>query len=495
MYETEGGGFPWVARWPKVPAYEIAKRIMERHDFAKDANGRLYRYLSGVYLDDGEEFAKRMCKEVLAEAELLESWSSHKAAEVAEFIRVDARPLLQRPDRNRLTVANGILHLDTMELMPHRPSYAVTVRLPIVYDPKAKCPSWLRFAQDWFGEEGPTFVAETAAWLMTPDLSLQKALLLLGEGGEGKSRFLAGLRAFLDSSNVSAIALHQLEEDRFKAARLQGKLANFYADLPSTYLQSTSFFKSLVAGDAITGEQKFRESFDFQPFARLVFSANTPPRSADASSAFFSRWIVVRFKRRFRDEADQVSPQEIDRLLADPTERAGLLNLALAALPRLRERGFTITAAMQEAYNEFVEATDPFTVWLNARTVEDPEAFTPCSELMAAYRDYALEHSLGVSVTRVAIGNALRRARPRVRYAQKAVAGKTMWSYIGIMLRKESHDSRNSRTSRTFPNSSQSREETKRQRNGEESVNSVSPVTSTPSPLVAEALQQGGRVV
>ncbi len=495
-YGGAGQGIWMAARPPKAQAFEIAERIKRDEHFARDKGGRLYRYFEGVYLDDGEEFVKRKCKETLEETGFIDSWSSGKAAEVVEYIRVDAWTLFLKPYLDKLNLKNGLLYLETRELKPHSPTYTTTVQLPVAYDPSATCPNWLRFATDWFGESGPTLIAEVAAWLMTPDMSLQKALLFLGEGGEGKSRLLAALRAFLGRRNVSNIALHQLEADKFKAARLSGKLANFYADLPSAYLAGTSMFKNSVAGDAITGEHKFKESFDFEPFARLVFSANAPPRSPDSSPAFFDRWIVCRFQRRYRDEPDQLPPGEIDKLLADPGELSGLLNLAIEALPRLRRRGFTITPAMQEAHNEFVEATDPFIVWLNGNTVDEAEAFTPCGEFMDAYRAYTLTHGLGVSVTKHAIGNALKRARPKVRLAQKAVNGKMVWSYVGIGLHKHSGNSRNSHDSQVFPISIQSHEAGSG--NVEEdrgkSVSSVSPV-STPSPLVAEALRMGGRVV
>jgi hypothetical protein len=48
-------------------------------------------------------------------------------------------------------------------------------------------------------------------------------------------------------------------------------------------------FKALWAGDTLVAEYKFKDSFEFTPYARLVFSANHPPRSADSSHAFFRR--------------------------------------------------------------------------------------------------------------------------------------------------------------------------------------------------------------
>jgi putative DNA primase/helicase len=40
-------------------------------------------------------------------------------------------------------------------------------------------------------------------------------------------------------------------------------------------------------------EYKFKDSFEFVPYSRLVFSANHLPKSQDASPAFFRRWHAV----------------------------------------------------------------------------------------------------------------------------------------------------------------------------------------------------------
>jgi putative DNA primase/helicase len=52
------------------------------------------------------------------------------------------------------------------------------------------------------------------------------------------------------------------------------------------------------------GERKFETSFEFTPYARLVFSANHPPKSEDASPAFFRRWLVVPFLKTFTEDAE-----------------------------------------------------------------------------------------------------------------------------------------------------------------------------------------------
>ena len=55
-------------------------------------------------------------------------------------------------------------------------------------------------------------------------------------------------------------------------------------------------FKAITGCDRITAEVKYRDSFEFSPFARLLFSANRLPANSDASQAFFDRWLIFPFQ-------------------------------------------------------------------------------------------------------------------------------------------------------------------------------------------------------
>ncbi|MCX6630819.1 MAG: hypothetical protein NTW28_24650, partial [Candidatus Solibacter sp.] len=172
-------------------------------------------------------------KHLLAHRGQSDWWTSHRQNEVVEYIRVDAPAIWPVPPLGVLNCANGLLDLATGELRDHDPSFLSPVQLPVHYDPDATCPAWLRFARQTFPSDAPDLAWEIATWLMTPDTSIEKALLFHGEGGNGKSTYLSGLTSFLGGWNCTNLSLHKLEAGRFAAARLVGKLANICPDLPS----------------------------------------------------------------------------------------------------------------------------------------------------------------------------------------------------------------------------------------------------------------------
>ena len=271
---------------------------------------------------------------------------------------------------------------------------------------------------------------------MMPDTSIQKAVLLLGEGANGKSTFLTGVTNFLGQSNVVSMSLHKIESDRFSAARLLGKLANICPDLPTTHLESTSLFKAITGGDDIPAEYKFRDGFDFRPFVKLLFSANEPPRSRDGSHAFFRRWLVVPFTRTFEGAAN-TSRDILDAQLSDPDELSGVLNKALAALPGLRDHGFTESASTNDALADFRQSTDPLAVWLDRNTVDLGSVFVSKSDLCDAYNAQCDREGRPFMNSK-AFGHALKRLRPHITEGQRATGGRKVWVWNGIGLRERS---------------------------------------------------------
>jgi putative DNA primase/helicase len=429
----------------------LADKICESNHFAQDLGGKLYRFSSGVYKAKGEEYVRRKVKKVLNDWKLTKLWSPSLADSVVEYVRVDSPLLWETPPLDVINVKNGLLNVLTREIRPHSPDHLSSIQLPVRYDPAATCPAIEQFVSQVFPADATDLAWEIPALLMTPDTSIQQAVLLYGIGGNGKSTYLALARAFLGKTNSSALSLHKLESDRFAVARLCGKLANICPDLPSEHLAGTSVFKALTGGDEVTGEYKFKDSFEFTPFARLVFSANSLPQSKDSSQGFFERWLVIPFERSFRGQQEEIPRKELDAALSAKCELSGLLNKALDALDRIRgQNGFTQPQSVRRAWQEFHAITDPLAVWLDRFTVEAPRAFVIRGALRVAFNQ-SLEAQGRPPITDTAFGKAFEKLRPGIESKQRTVNRKLEWCYVGIGLRSDqpagSHTSQGSQGS------------------------------------------------
>ena len=424
----------------KIPLTLILAQAIagEGEHFAVDAGGKLWAYVGGVYVPNGKSIVHRHVKRLLTgPLDMPDKWTSHQADEVVAFISVDAPALWEKPRLDRINLRNGILSVKTRKLAPHSPEFLSPVQLPISYDPAAVCHEIEKFALEVFPEDAIELAWEIPAWLMTPDTSIQKAIMLTGPGGNGKSTWLDLLVTFLGRQNTSSKSLQKMESDRFAASGLVGKMANICADLPSAALVGTSMFKAITGGDMIPAEYKYGDPFDFIPFSRLLFSANQPPRSPDSSQGFYDRWVVIPFVGRFRESDEEVGRSEMHAKLTSDTELSGLLNRALDALPRLRKSGrFTTSSSTQTALAEFRDMTDPFTIWLDGECVDDPEGITPKEDLRASYARHCAKAGHATPGAE-SFGLMLLKARPSITKAQRTLRGKLMWCYIGISLRSD----------------------------------------------------------
>ena len=437
---AKGDGVPPSSK-KLIPA--LAEAILQDHHFAVDVAGRLCRYESGVYKADAGRLINALVKHILEGWGLAAEWSSHKAAEVALFIEADAAVIPEMPSMTTLNLTNGLLDIvdpGNPVLRPHTPWYLSLVQLPVEFDPTAVCIEVNSFLVEVVPADCLDLIFEILGVLVMPGKGRRWAILLVGEGGTGKSTTLILLRRWLGKRHVSTLSLQKLESNRFATSRLVGKLVNVFADLPDTHLATTSIFRSITGGDSLEAEFKHKDGFDFDPIVRLIFSANHYPRSADASSAFFDRWVVVPFERRFRDTEYERDQEELLNSLTTPTEASGMLNEALAGLARFSARGhrYEMPSSVTKALEEFRATTDPLSVWIDRRLVVQPDAFIQKDNLLRAYNDAARKDGNKThGATSFAI--ALRRARPDLfndaSESQKTLAGsvKRVWAGVGLI--------------------------------------------------------------
>jgi putative DNA primase/helicase len=339
----------------------LADDILSDNRFI-NVKGLLYRYQNGVYIDDGEQFI-----EAESQMKLGNESRQNRISETVYFIKVDSytEPELVNPtDKGHLiNVQNGLYDWIEGKLLPHTPDHLSTIRIPIEYNPEATCPTVDYFLNSTLPADCVPIAEELFGYALIPYVRFEKAFMFTGTGANGKSTFLILLEKFVGSGNVSKVPLQDLDEHRFKRAELFGKLLNLFADLDARDLQSSTYFKTIVSGDAIDAERKFQDPFFFRPFARLAFSANEIPKSPDNSYAYFRRWCIIPFPKRFEGK-------DADKSLADkmtePSELSGLLNRALKGLHRLFEsEGFTESVTIRESLDNYKKQNDTVAAFIN----------------------------------------------------------------------------------------------------------------------------------
>lgn len=349
-------------------------------------------YRNGIWKLRGREFIERECLHRVSDPELLTKYKVDEIIAHIEWATYCDRSIFNN-DKWTINLKNGLLHVRNGELKPHAPQFLSSIRIPIEYDPHADCPRIKQFLIEVLKPEDIPVMAELFGYCLIPDYSIQRAFLLIGDGANGKSTLLNLLREFVGKDNCAGVPWHALELDRFAKSALEGKLVNIFADIPSQSLNRTGSFKMLTGGDAIGTERKFKGYFTFNNYARLVFSANKPPRVFDEDSyAFWRRWIIIDFPNEFTgDNADK-------RLLAKLTtkeELSGLLNLALNGLKRLLEQqDFSYIKSVEEVAETYQKAADPVYAFLQDVCEGDPEGWLGKDELYQSFKKYCRTNNI-----------------------------------------------------------------------------------------------------
>ena len=250
-----------------------------------------------------------------------------------------------------LCLPNGMLHLDTLDILPHDPKYRATYMIPWVFDPHEPedCLAFKSFLLST-GNPRPVLaeIQEFAGYCLWPDCRYEKALFLVGAKGAGKSTLLDVLQWLVGEENFSAVDLEDLDKPHERAA-LHEKMLNISDEADSRFF-STKYFNSISSGKSLQAAFKYGHSFTFRPRCKLACSANDFPRAVGHTDAFLDRLLVVRFLRSFRGTVDQ-DPELGAKLKA---ELPGIFAWAIVGLIRLRDRGkFPSSQASQEAIREY----------------------------------------------------------------------------------------------------------------------------------------------
>jgi P4 family phage/plasmid primase-like protien len=332
-----------------------------------------------------------------------------------------------------LSMWNGLLVLrqdGTTEFIPHTPDYFSFVRLPYDYVPAAQCPLWLTFLDDVMlkRQDYVLLLQQWCGYLLRPDLRLQKFLLCVGEGANGKGVFFEVVQAVVGVENCSQVPIARFNNP-FALIHTLGKMVNLTTESAGLIEEEAeTTLKSFTAGDRMTFERKFRDAVSDVPTAKIMVATNDLPRFNDRSQAIWRRILLVPF--------DKVIPQEQQiETLADELKKElpGILNWALEGLRKLNAAGrFTIPEAGKTLLEQYRQDTNPARAFLleNYEATNNGE-YIPCEDVYRLYRGWCDNkgyHPLGDRM----FGKEVRRVYPDVERKRPGSGNTRNWVYTGL---------------------------------------------------------------
>jgi putative DNA primase/helicase len=340
------------------------------------------------------------------------------------------------PAEEIIACANGLLHLPTLELLPHTPVFFTHNALEFAFDPNLSEPrQWLQFLGELWPNDQSAIDAlqEIFGYCVTADTSQQKMFLTVGPKRSGKGTIARVLTSIVGMANTVAPTLAGLGTN-FGLAPLIGKRVAIISDArlgwrPDQHAIAERLL-SITGEDAITIDRKYREAWTGRLQVRFLILSNELPRLADASGALAGRFVVLVLTQSFYGREDRGLT---NRLL---TERPAILNWAIAGWQRLTERGYFVTpASSADAVRELEDLGSPIGAFVRERCVVGPGRTVETAGLYEVWCNWCTQQGRNHAGIAQTFGRDLRAAVPGLNVTQSRGVDGRLRLYEGIGLK------------------------------------------------------------
>ncbi|MGG7191119.1 DNA primase family protein [Clostridium paraputrificum] len=271
-----------------------------------------------------------------------------------------------------ISLNNGVLNLETKQLLEFSSDYKIKNKVPINYNPTAYSEIMDKTLNKISCDDKQLrmLIEEMIGYILFRRNELGKCFILTGSGANGKSTLLDVIKRLIGKENISSVALNELN-DRFRTFQLEGKLANIGDDISNGYIDDNSTFKKLVTGETVNVERKGKDPFDFENYSKLIFSCNEIPRINDLSDGLKRRIIFIPFNAKFSKSDPDYDPFIVDKLLSSESLEY-LLKISLAGLERiLYNRSFTTPKSVEDTWDDYERKNNPVIGYLDEGKIEN----------------------------------------------------------------------------------------------------------------------------
>lgn len=342
--------------------YAIVKNLLK---VSKDNKWNLAKAYDYIYVFNGafwRQFDKEQIKNFLGESAIKMGCPDYDAKQwefmdrlLKQFLS-DAFLTVPEPNEEAVSInfqnGTGKIINSNFVLNDFEPSDFITYQLPYKYESTAKCPMFDKYLLRVLPDESSRILLQEFCGFIFTRLNIEKCLMLIGGGKNGKSVFFNILNALIGKENVLNFSLGLFGHE-YNRAKLTNVLLNYSSekgfDLP------VDTFKALISGEPIQAREPYGKPFTLKNRAKFIFNTNSLPKETEASEAYFRRFLVIPFEQ-------VISDNEVDIDLADKiikSELAGVFNWVLVGLNRIMEnRKFSDCEKAKKAVEDFKKSSD-----------------------------------------------------------------------------------------------------------------------------------------
>lgn len=343
----------------------IAEEITDKHRLIK-YNGVIYEYMDNYY--QPAEFLRRYVRETYFGAK------NNQVNEVVGYISdmkeirsgsISVNPYVLNLNNTRLDIRSG-------KCLEFDPEIIEFNRIPVTYDPSAYCADLDKMLNKVFlgDRELINLFEEMIGSILIKHAKYQKAFLFCGRGSNGKSTILDLIKTFLGSTNYSTLSLEEIG-GRFNKVLLEHKYANIGDDIENATINASGVLKKMIAGNALTVENKGEKAYTTELTATHIYSANEIPRSMDKTDGFYRRWIIIPFNAAFSADDEDYDPMIGDKITT-PEALSYMLNIGIRGAKRLMRNGkYTEPQSVKDALEAYKADNSTVLSWVEDNNFDE----------------------------------------------------------------------------------------------------------------------------
>jgi putative DNA primase/helicase len=264
-----------------------------------------------------------------------------------------------------INLQNGILDIETMELLEHSSDILVPNRVKTNYNPSSDS----KIVDDIISnialedENLVKLIYEMIGYTLYRRNELGVCFILVGKGSNGKSTLMTMIENMLGESNISAVSLEDTEH-RFRSVDVVGKLVNIGDDIGDNYIDHNETFKKMITGEPVLFEMKGIQPFKKRIYTKFIYTCNNVPRFKDTSYGNKRRLCIIPMKADFKNNIRGFDPFIIDKLV-NKNSSEYLLIKSIEGLKRVLEnRKFTEVESVKKEMQKFEINNNSVLAWV-----------------------------------------------------------------------------------------------------------------------------------
>ena len=293
------------------------------------------------------------------------------------------------PNPSLLAFTNGIYDVKQGRLLMPSPELQPrhTINLPFEAQ---NCPTWKRVLEEDLEPELIPIIQEALGYVIGGP-QLEKLIVFLGSGRNGKSTILNALIGILGSENVSNFSISQITEaSGQKIPPMKDKIANPCTDSGNFIGKGDEgALKAYASGEPLMAKPLYRQPYLTQNYPRAIIAMNSLPATSDISDGFFRRFLIIPFNKQIPEDKVDIN---LDSKLR--SEYVGIMYWILEGAFRLCRQGrFTDSPLLKQAQEDYRKEADPVALYLSEKEIIATDSMRiKVAEAYRAFKEWCLEN-------------------------------------------------------------------------------------------------------